>query len=295
MNSIRLKSWQYPFNLDLTFSCGQIFGWKKTGDFWSGVHRGELISVRQVEDEIRFKGSNEEDITGFLGLTHEPDLIIASIKEYMAKFNSEGDDVYFSRVYEYSSGLRILKQDPWECLISFICSANSNVPTISKRIFTITNRLGEEKGNGYSAFPTPERLALSSEKEVRECQAGYRAPYLIKTAASVCKAPGFLDEISSMDYVTAKSALMTFSGVGPKVADCILLFSYARLDAVPVDVRIRRIITTRYLNKYSISPALASGYSYDEIAGFCRDYFGPYAGYAQQYLYAAWDRYPPIP
>jgi N-glycosylase/DNA lyase len=294
VNLLRLKPWQSPFDLDLTLSCGQIFGWKKVSDSWSGVHNEKILIIKQNEDEISYSGCSSDELICFLGLDHDPDKIFRSISEHIINYTGNCEDQYFLNCYNFSKGIRILKQDPWECLISFICSANSNVPTISKRIILLTEKLGEERRDKCNTFPTPGKLSSSSEKEVRECLTGYRAPYLIRSALFIRDNPEFLKEIVTMEYSEAKTALMTLSGVGPKVADCILLFAYARFEVVPVDVRIRRIITLRYLNNSEKQNMTSTkDYSYDEIANFCRDYFGPYAGYAQQYFYASWSIFPP--
>ena len=288
VNHITLEPWQLPFDLDLTLSCGQIFGWKKTGSAWSGVHNGKTISIIQNNSEIIYAGCDSDELNSFLGLNHDISLIIRSIRECIGIYNDNGEDEYFFRCYDYSKGIRILLQNPWECLISFICSANSNVPTISKRIFFLIEKLGDGKEDECNTFPTPHVLSSSSEEEVRECRAGYRAPYLIKTGKYIKDNPRFLEQIKLMEYKDAKDSLMTLSGVGPKVADCVLLFAYGRFEAVPVDVRIRHIITNKYFNKITLQKQ-PDNYSYDEIAEFCRIYFGPFAGYAQQYLYAAWN------
>ena len=146
----------------------------------------------------------------------------------------------------------------------------------------------EEHKNGENLFPCPSDLSGCHEDELRRCLTGYRATYLLQAAEIIKNEPGFLERISHLPYEEAKKTLMILPGVGPKVADCVLLFGFERLEAVPVDTRIRKIITEQYrgiLNSCGNDHPL----SYDTIARFCRAYFGPYAGYAQQYLFATRD------
>lgn len=286
MKTLTLTESELPFDLDLTFSCGQIFGWKKVENTWSGVHKGHIISVRQDNHLIFFSGLNKQEIFKFLGLQDDISSIIASIRKNILSYNKLPDP-FFNERYDLSKGLRIIRQDPWECLISFICSANSNVQTIGKRINLVLDRIGSSCSSGKNLFPKAQVLAQCTDGELRECLTGYRAPYLIKTAAYIRDHPDFFTCIRHMNYQNAKSALMVLPGVGPKVADCVLLFAFERFEAVPVDIRIRKIIESRY------SPILKSQntgrFSYDVIADFCREYFGPYAGYAQQFLFATRD------
>jgi len=277
---------QLPFNLDLSLSCGQIFGWKKSGNTWVGIHKNKFISIRQSRDRIWYCGATEDEITRFLGLTDSMDIILTSIREHINAYRGESDD-FFETMYHQSSGLRILRQDPWECLVSFICSANSNVSTISKRIGLILQRHGTPCTPHAHAFPDPQTMSRCSEHELRACLSGYRAPYLIKTAQYIHEYPGFFDQVAQCCYDDAKKILMTLPGVGPKVADCVLLFAFEHLNAVPVDIRIRKIMEREYADL--MPPSTLKRRSYESIASFCREYFGPYAGYAQQFLFATRD------
>lgn len=286
MNTLTLKKSHLPFNLDLTFSCGQIFGWKKKDDTWSGVHAGQIISIRQKNDRLEYAGIDEDGLVRFLGLQDDVSSIIQSIEKHIITY-SQMPDSFFTEQCERARGLRILRQNPWECLVSFICSANSNVQTIGKRINLILDRYGAAYAEGQNSFPDAAVLAQCKEHELRECLTGYRAPYLIKTAQYLAEHPDFFADITRVEYSQAKSTLMILSGVGPKVADCVLLFAFERMEAVPVDTRIRAIIESRYAE--NIKPQKTGSYSYDDIANFCRDYFGPYAGYAQQFLFATRD------
>lgn len=287
MKTLTLSQKQSPFDLDLSLSCGQIFGWRKTGDTWKGVHDKKIVTLKQVENRIFYEGLSKKQVTRFLGLDDPMDKILESVRSHIITYNHESD-IYFESKYSQSEGIRILRQNPWECLVSFICSANSNVRTISKRINLIVEEFGTpcNKNNEHS-FPEPGTLARCNEPDLRNCLTGYRAPYLIKTGRFINEHPGFFEQVKKMEYPRAKEALMVLPGVGPKVADCVLLFAFEHLNAVPVDTRIRRIMEEHYADIMKADQSRRI--PYDTIGNFCRDYFGPYAGYAQQHLFATRD------
>jgi len=237
---------------------------------------------------ISYSGCNSDTLFNFLGLKDNPGDIYRSINNSITKYNHGSEDSFFNEMYELSKGIRILRQDPWECLISFICSQNSNVQAIGKRIILLMKNYGPICSNDENLFPNAGILSESTQDDLRKCQTGYRAPYLKGTAEYIKNNSDFFDQVFILQYQEAKNALMKLPGVGPKVADCVLLFGFERMEAVPVDIRIRRIITQQYADKLPTHYA-ASEYSYNTISDFCRNYFGPYAGYAQQYLFATRD------
>ena len=286
MKSFSLTESQLPFDIDLSLSCGQIFGWKKTRDTWKGVHNGSIVTIRQKGILIKYDGLSQPDVIRFLGLSDPISDIIESIREHIIAYKGSPDRFFETR-YSQSRGLRILRQHPWECLVSFICSANSNVSTIGKRINLILGRYGTSCTIFENTFPDPAVLSQCQEPELRECLTGYRAPYLIKTAQYIHEHPDFFQQVRKMEYHQAKDTLMNLPGVGPKVADCVLLFAFEHLNAVPVGIRIRKIIEDKYASL--IHTDKSGKLPYDTIGGFCREYFGPYAGYAQQYLFATRD------
>lgn len=286
MKSLTLTPSQLPFDLNLSLSCGQIFGWKKNRDMWKGVHNGHIVTIRQKEYQIDYDGVSKQEIIRFLGLSDPMPDIIESIRNHIIAYSGTSDAFFETRL-DQSQGLRILRQNPWECLVSFICSANSNVRTIGKRINLILGRYGTLCAKNENKFPDPAILSQCMEQELRDCLTGYRAPYLIKTAQYIHEHPDFFQQITGMEYSQAKEALLILPGVGPKVADCVLLFAFEHLNAVPVDIRIRKIIEHQYADL--IHTDKTGKLSYDTIGGFCRDYFGPYAGYAQQFLFATRD------
>ena len=199
-------------------------------------------------------------------------------------------DEQISAALDSYPGLRILQQDPWECLVSFILSQWSNVPRISGTMEALSRRCGSTIFPGWFAFPTPSRLASLSEADLRSMGLGYRAPY-IRSAALKCADQGieWLHELRHMDYRAARDQVVLpirpgrssekVQGVGPKVADCVLLFSLGHYNAFPIDLHVRRAMERWYGGDTHFTTA------YDSIASFGRQRFGRYAGYAQQYLF----------
>jgi N-glycosylase/DNA lyase len=186
-------------------------------------------------------------------------------------------------------GLRIIHQPAWECLISYICATNSNIPMIRRRIANIAKTYGrplESDGREYFAFPDPASLAAGCTAALSDCKLGYRSPYVLETACNIVDKKGWHDSIASLPYEQARTALMKLQGVGPKAADCILLFAFQRYEAFPVDVWIRRIMRGHYIKTLGSSSGL-TGWEYDTIRRFAKKYFGEFCGYAQEYLYSA--------
>jgi N-glycosylase/DNA lyase len=177
----------------------------------------------------------------------------------------------------HAHGLRILRQEPWECLVSYIISTNKNIPSICKTVEYLSETLGSPAGLGQYAFPAPEALLEASAECVKQSKCGYRAPYIIDAARKVASREVDLDALWHLPTGEARQQLLKIKGVGPKVADCVLLFAYHRLEVFPVDVWIARCMSAFYLDRADITPREARQEG-------CRR-FGPYAGYAQQVLF----------
>lgn len=177
----------------------------------------------------------------------------------------------------HARGLRILRQDPWECLVSYIVSTNKNIPAISKVIEHFCSALGSPAGIGEYTFPSPERFLAAGLGGIQQSKCGYRAPYILDAAAKVLSNEVNLNELGNIPTREARQQLQTIKGVGPKVADCVLLFAYHRLDVFPVDVWITRSMSRFYLAGNKITPGKA------REEGSRR--FGSCAGYAQQILF----------
>jgi len=192
-------------------------------------------------------------------------------------------------------GLRLMRQEPWECLISFICAQNKNIPAIKQMISNLCKRFGHTikfGGEDFKLFPKPQALAQARLFELRLCKLGYRAENISKTAKLVNNSDLDLDALKTMSYERAKEELLTLPGVGQKVADCVLLFSLDKLEAFPIDVWMKRIILQYYSKHFDIefvekmkTKKGLSPREYQTVFAFGRKYFGEYVGYAQEYLY----------
>jgi N-glycosylase/DNA lyase len=291
MKSLLIPPWLLPFDLDKTLSCGQVFRWKKNRTDWIGVVKDNVVTLRQDGQTLCYEGIDEQDLIQYLNLDLNPKVILESIRNAIKQSTGGLSDPLFETAVMAGKGLRILKQDPWECLISFICSQNSNIPAIKKRIDLICSRYGTPLPGGYFRFPTAIDLACKDSETIQECSTGYRSSYLVDTAGYIAKDPSLLTRLSLLPLEEARKELLHLRGVGPKVADCILLFAYNFYEVVPVDVWIRKIMTQGYLQLRGRA-CNRNECSYSQIAGFCNEYFGQYAGYAQQFLFAARHQLP---
>ncbi|NYT06310.1 MAG: 8-oxoguanine DNA glycosylase [Methanomicrobiales archaeon] len=274
MKAYRLAPDQ-PFDLDRTLSCGQAFRWQKRDGWWEGVAGETPLCIRQEGGTLLYEGVTEAFLVRYCGLD-------ADLCAILASFNR---DPVIGRAIARHHGLRLLRQDPWECLISFICAQNAHIPFITRMIASIAGTFGEPVGAPWGterAFPDPKALAGCSDDALACCRLGYRARYIRDTARMAAADPGWADRIREAAYPEAARELRRFPGVGPKVADCILLFGFGQYEAFPVDVWIRRLMVRAYPALLADRP---SGREYEIIGAFARDYFGAYAGYAQEYLF----------
>ena len=278
MGILRLRDDQ-PLDLALSLSCGQAFRWEEREGWWEGVVGGSLWRVRQEGDRVLYSGTKAPAVRHYLALDEDLPAILASVDR----------DPVMHRSIEACRGLRILRQDPWEVLISFICATNTNIPRIRKMIAALARCFGRQVAGGEDSrysFPGPEDLSLSCGDHLEACRLGYRDRYVAGTAAMVAEDPELLGRIAGLQFGEARPALLSFPGVGPKAADCILLFGFHRLGSFPVDVWIRRIMHEYYIP--SLPGITGSSEKEDRrIREFGREHFGPYAGYAQEYLFSA--------
>ena len=269
MQSLKLT---VPFNLDLSVSCGQSFRWRKIGEFWYAPVGDAVWKVKQEGDVLLYDGASEADLIRYFGLDVPLDDILADV---------DRDDLIHSAVSS-CRGLRLHRQPTFECLISYICATCANIPGIQMRIENLAKTYGrplEMDGMTFYTFPNPKDLACESPENIRLCKVGYRDKYICGASAYAAENPDWADEIFSMDYKDAKRKLMSLPGVGPKVVDCVLLFAFEKYEAVPIDVWMERIFRTRYIGS-------EKKLSYEKAAGYAREHFGKYAGYAQEYLFA---------
>ncbi len=274
-----------PFDLDFSLCCGQVFRWKKLNGWWYGVVGDKVLKVRQFGVQLEFQGANDKFVCHYFGLNDD----LKQIKACISK-----DDFIKNALCQYE-GLRIIRQVPWECLISFICATYKSIAAIEQMLRKLTEKYGEKRcfdGMDFYLFPSVERLALAREKGLRECGLGYRAKYVQETAKRIQQQNVNLEEFKTLPYFQARKRLLEFQGVGLKVADCVLLFSLEKSEAFPVDVWVKRVVLNHYADKLPLElvkklrshDSLTNG-EYEKIRFFAQGYFGRYAGYAQEYLY----------
>ena len=246
-------------NLKQTLESGQCFRWKREeGDVYRGVSDGRLLRIRQEPYGVTLLDISEEDKEYWLGYFDFSTDYNAVIKQF-------SEDEILKKASEENRGVRILRQEPFETLISFIISQNNNIP----RIIGIIERLCEsfgEKREGYFTFPTARRLSELTEEDLSPLRAGFRNRYILDAARKVVSGQVDLKSIFDMDYESGKALLKTITGVGDKVADCVLLFAYHKTEAFPSDVWIKRIVAEYY-------------------ADGLPECMGEYKGIAQQYLF----------
>jgi N-glycosylase/DNA lyase len=264
-----------PFSLDLTLGCGQVFRWERDGEWWQGIVEHEHIRIREIDGFLQYSGSTPRTLQNYFQLDLDLEMILRSINR----------DPIMEQAIARCRGLRIIRQPAWECLASYICATYANIPGIRKKIALLSENYGEpffSNSEIFRAFPSAEALASSDLAYNRTCSLGYRAPYLVETARAIAADPDWAERIMSLSYEEARGFLLRLKGVGPKVADCVLLFAFGKYEAFPVDVWIARIMQKYYAGQ---DPA-----RYDKIARAGREYFGRYAGYAQEYLFCDRER-----
>lgn len=248
-------------NLDYTLDCGQSFRWEKTDGVWSAVAYGKKISVSQRdENTVVFYDTSEEDFVKIWKNYFDLD------RDYVSIVSRFSGDTYLKAASEKYYGIRVLHQEPWEALCSFIISQNNNIPRIKGIIKRLCETFGEDLGDGFFTFPSAEKLAMLTVDDLSPLRAGFRAKYIIDGAKKVACGEINFDDILKNDISYGREQLQKITGVGPKVAECCLLYGFAKADAFPVDVWVKRIMSELYEN--SLPPC-----AYPEI------------GIAQQYLF----------
>jgi N-glycosylase/DNA lyase len=268
-----------PFDLDATLGCGQVFRWDRGADgWWYGVVGNKTLKIQQDGERLTYAGASASFIRHYFSLDTDLEAILSSLDT----------DPFIHACIMKNRGLRLVRQPPWECTVSYICSTNSNIPMIRRRIASIAERCGspvEFEGKLYHTFPDPSAISCVGHDGLTECRLGYRQPYVSGTSGLVTDEKEWECRIRNLPYEEARRELMKLHGVGPKAADCILLFAFQKYEAFPVDVWIRRIMQEHYLPELSLDAHLTNR-EYDTIRRFAREHFGEYSGWAQEYLYA---------
>ncbi len=252
-------------SVDATLGCGQAHRWIKKGDSWEGVIDNSIVTVTQTEDGFGCTGCNNSKT--ILNYFRSDDDLDEIYRECSAS------DPYVSSLAERCPGLRLLRQDPWECIATYLLATNANVRRIGMMVENVCRTFGRDLGGRYS-FPRPEEIT-ETEERIGECKLGYRAERFTELAHLVTDGKLNPYEIRKMSYEKCIETLLTVNGIGPKVADCIALFSMDHLEAFPIDARIERILKEKY----------GQCGNYGKLSEFARNRFGKYAGYSQELLY----------
>ena len=230
-----------PLDLSLTLDCGQSFRWSENPDgSWHGVVRGKSVDALIEDGSLVISGDvNEEDRM----MWYE---YFDIGRDYETVCNRLKADKWLSEAVTAYPGIRILRQEPWETLCSFIISQNNNIPRIKGIISRLCAEFGDDAGNGDFSFPSAEVIAEKTAEDLAGLRAGFRVKYILDAARRVSSGEIDLKQISSMPIEQARTQLMKINGVGPKVAECALLYGFGRVEAFPVDVWVRRIMDELY-------------------------------------------------
>lgn len=256
-----------------SINSGQVFLWRREDRRWLGVNGDDVLEIDERGDPSSLKKSARD----FFRLDDDYAKILADISR---------DPVVRNSVGRYR-GLRLLRQDPFQCYITFIVSANSSIPNIKTRLERLCSVFGKEAGAGQDRlclFPTPQKLAKAPISELLSCGLGYRAKFVKSASELVSEGRLDLESLRRLSYEEARAGLVGVAGIGNKVADCIMLFSLEKLDAFPLDTWILKALDRFYAGKFRTGKSLTDGRYlrlHEEIGG----HFGEYAGFAQQFLF----------
>jgi len=261
-------------NFDYSINSGQVFLWEKIDTKWYGVD-GKRILVLESAQKFKKNMKYEAD---FFRLDDNFEKISNDLK----------NDSYVRNALKMFPGLRLIRQNPFQCYISFIVSSNSNIPNIKSRLQNLCKTFGRRKivdEKEFFLFPEPSDLANASVLDIKKCGLGYRAKAVKTASLSVVNRNVDFDFLKKIDYHTAKEELTKVFGIGNKVADCILLFSLEKLEAFPLDRWMLRILQKYYSKEFQVSTKTLTEKTYDQLHENIVEHFGSYAGYAQQYLF----------
>ena len=264
------------YDLAATLSSGQAFRWKECNGFWEGIIGQRWVRLQSCGEGILAEAA--KPVTHWNWLTHylQIDVDLGGV------LLSFPDDEPMRRSVAACRGLRLLRQDPWECLASFILSSTKQIVQIRQIVSALCERFGQpiempEEHPLTFSFPTPERLAICGEAELRDCKMGFRAPYLLRTAKMLVNDEVSLARLHKVSVDEARHELLKLPGVGNKIANCVLLFAYGFQSAFPVDIWVMKALRQLYFPRRRVS--------IQRLQDFTATHFGPNAGYAQQYLF----------
>ena len=269
------------FELKDIFDCGQCFRWNKESDeSYTGVFKQNVINVKKQGQDVYFKGICSGDIKNVVTYYFDLERDYENIKKTLSKV-----DINMKTSIEYGKGIRILNQDLWETIISFIISANNNIPRIKGIIEKLSKTYGNEiiwNNNKYYTFPSVNQLKDVTIEQYRKLGLGFRDIRLYETTQMILNKEIDLEYLKEeKDTLKVREELLKLSGVGPKVADCILLFSeLKRFDVFPIDVWVRRVMNDLYIKDENEEKV-----SKKKIENLAKEKFGNLSGIAQQYLF----------
>jgi N-glycosylase/DNA lyase len=277
------------YDLAATLDSGQVFRWRQNGNSWEGVVGKHFVRLTQTRAGIHAETATPVADWQWLRAFLQTETDLAAVLKTFP------DDEPMRLAVTACRGLRVLRQEPWECLASFILSSTKQIVQIRQIIALLCKRFGEPLCSGglqppkddgsqsavtdrhYNSFPSPEKIAAVTEAELRACKMGFRAPHLLDAARQIAEGKLDLEKIRGLPLPEARAELMKLRGVGGKIANCVLLFAYGFDSAFPVDVWVERALQQLYFPRRR-----ASGKRLRHLAA---THFGPHAGYAQQYLF----------
>ena len=264
------------YDLTATLASGQVFNWEQTESGWTGVISGRWVRLSETVTGLHAQTVEPQSDWTWLTTFLQTDVALAAT---LATFPT--DDEHLQAAVQACRGLRLLRQDPWECLASFILSSTKQIVQIRQIVRLLSERYGQRAQTtgdmAPHAFPSAEVIASLSEADLRACKMGFRAPYLLAAAQRVANREIDLAALAKLDRAAAQAELLRFDGVGEKIADCVLLFAYGFPDAFPVDVWVQRVLTQYYFRNRRVRP--------ERLRRFIQTHFGPNSGYCQQYLF----------
>jgi N-glycosylase/DNA lyase len=262
------------FDLEKTLHSGQVFHWTRRGNGFVGAIGETVVYLEQADQSILVPGKHAKLVEHYLALDHPLPAILQTFP----------DDPVVKRAVEFGYGLRIVRQPAWECLATFLTSALKQVQQIQAISLAIRKQFGRRLREGELeafSYPRAELLAEVRLERLLECKLGFRAKNLLGAAKMVVSGNIDLEALRDFSVEEAREVLCELPGVGEKIANCVLLFAYGHLDTVPIDVWIGRVLNEVYFGGRSKAPLR-------ELKSFAANYFGSYAGYAQQYLFHHW-------
>jgi N-glycosylase/DNA lyase len=251
-------------SLNATLGCGQAHRWVKKGNLWEGVLGDRVITLEEKEGYVLCGGTDDKGMMlDYLRHNDDLDLIYSEISR----------DPFVRRLADACPGMRILKQDPWECIATYVIATNANVKRIGTMVDSVCRTFGRDLG-GRSSFPSAKEIAESAHL-IGGCRLGYREKRFVELAEKVADNVIVPNDLAKMNYRECFDSLKTINGIGDKVADCVSLFAFGHLNAFPIDARIERVLKEIY----------GAAGNYRKLSAFATEHFGRFAGYAQELLY----------